>query len=858
MKKIFTSIGLSLCSFFVCSAQTTGYTENFNDNIKTGWSNNTPYYSLTETNQEMQVVATTPATNYNTFSFTVPGHLNLSNYPYVKLSIKSATNVGVRVDLADTLNWTTNKTGLSFSVAGGAGYTTYTYDFTGLFYQQYPATNPGTHTVDQTAINKIMITFNAGGAAFNGTVYLDDLLIGSATGILPPPPPPNPNIRLNQLGFYPNRPKMAIGVGAAAGPFYILSSDKQDTLFNGTLSSSANWSFSGETVRKADFSSFDSTGSFCVYIPGLGDSPLFDIKPSVHHDAARASIKAFYYQRASTPLPVQYAGTWARSEGHPDSSVIVHNSAANSYRPTGTIIKAPKGWYDAGDYNKYVVNAGITTYQLMALYEHYSTYFDTLNTNIPETGNNIPDLLDEILWEVRWLLAMQDSSDGGVYFKLTSPNFGATTMPNADHQPRYVVQKSTSSALDFAAVLAQAARIFSRYPTDLPGLSDSCINAAASAWRWARVNPNIAYVQANLTNPAINTGAYGDGTFTDEFKWAASELYTTTKLDSFYLAAGSFGTMNVPGWQNVGSLAYYTLSHYRKQLTPAADTNTIKSRVQTFANSFRSQTGTSPYGVSIGTNSWDFSWGSNGQAANEGMALMMAFDQTRDSTYLNAALTNLDYMLGRNATNYSFLTGYGTTPPKNIHHSQSYSDGISAPVPGLLAGGPNTDQLTDCGAANYPSSTLKAKAYLDSYCSYSTNEIAINWNAPFAYLCGGIEAIEAKISPSVMTFSAVNIDPSHMSGIPSVVTGITKTTSVEINLTVYPNPSSTEFIVEFENKGTSKMTLSDLAGKKINESNFSQNGPVSAAIKVENLAKGIYILTVTSEKGSGVKKIIVQ
>jgi endoglucanase len=857
MNKIFIAITAYLFSVSVCQAQTpTGYTEDFNDNIKTGWSGSS-CYTLTETNQEMKVDDVNSA-NYATFTFTLPSRLDLSKYPYVKLSIKSATTVGVRIDLSDTLNWTTNKSALVFSVSGGAGYNVYTYDFTGLFYQQYSATNAGQHTVDQTAINKVSISFNAG-STFSGTVYLDNLLIGSATGIPAILPPPNANIRFNQIGFYPNRPKVAIGVGAAAGPFHILSSDKQDTVFSGTLSSSATWSFSGETVRKADFSSFDSTGSFCVYIPGLGDSPPFDIKPSVHHDAARASIKAFYYQRASTALPASYAGTWARSEGHPDTSVIVHNSAANAYRPTGTIIKSPKGWYDAGDYNKYVVNAGITTYQLMALYENYSNYFDTLNTNIPETGNNIPDILDEVLWEIRWLLSMQDTSDGGVYFKLTSPNFGATTMPSADLQPRYVVQKSTTSALDFAAVLAQAARIFSRYPGDLPGLADSCINASASAWRWARVNPNIAYVQANLSNPAINTGSYGDNSFSDEFKWAAAELYTSTHLDSFYVVAQGFGTMNVPGWQNVGSLAYYTLSHYRNQLTSIAfaDTNSLKSCIQNFANSFRTQASSSPYGVAIGTNSWDFSWGSNGQAANEGMALMVAFDQTRDSTYLNAALSNLDYILGRNATNYSFLTGYGNLKPRSIHHSQSASDGIPEPVPGLLAGGPNTDQLTDCGAAAYPSSTLKAKAYLDSYCSYSTNEIAINWNAPFAYLSGCIEAVEAHSSPSVMSFSPVLIDPLHMSGKPGIM-GIMKPTMSEIALTIYPNPANTEFILEFENKGTSKVTLTDLAGRKINESTYSTNGIISSTIKVENLAKGIYLLTVTNDNGSGVKKIIVQ
>ncbi|MBX9852772.1 MAG: glycoside hydrolase family 9 protein [Cytophagaceae bacterium] len=181
-----------------------------------------------------------------------------------------------------------------------------------------------------------------------------------------------------------------------------------------------------------------------------------------------------------------------------DNNVLVHNSAANAFRPTGTIISSPRGWYDAGDYNKYIVNSGITTYTVLSLYEQYPLYFDTVNLNIPESGNTLPDILDEALWNVRWMLTMQDPSDGGVYHKLTTADFSGTVMPHINTSTRYVVQKSTGATLNFAAVMAQAARIFSLYPTQLPGLADSCINASVNAWIWSRKNPNVQYNQASL------------------------------------------------------------------------------------------------------------------------------------------------------------------------------------------------------------------------------------------------------------------------------------------------------------------------------------------------------------------------
>ena len=198
------------------------------------------------------------------------------------------------------------------------------------------------------------------------------------------------------------------------------------------------------------------------------------------------------------PLEKPFAGKWARPAGHPDKIVFVHPSAASDKRPAGTEIATPGGWYDAGDYNKYVVNSGITMGTLLSAYEDFSAYFDTLHTNIPESNDHTPDILNETLYNLRWMFTMQDPYDGGVYNKCTNAAFDSMVMPGVTKLPRYVVQKGTAATLDFAAVMAQCSRITRTMGSQLPGLSDSCLKAAKKAWQWALLNPALAYDQATM------------------------------------------------------------------------------------------------------------------------------------------------------------------------------------------------------------------------------------------------------------------------------------------------------------------------------------------------------------------------
>jgi endoglucanase len=552
------------------------------------------------------------------------------------------------------------------------------------------------------------------------------------------------NIRLNQVGFYPDAKKIAVISGDIKGEFEIKSVASGKSEFKSKLSAPRKSQFSDKMTTIADFSAFKKPGLYTLNIPGTGDSYSFEIKPAVFNDLTRGLIKGFYYQRMSMPILPKYAGKWSRAEGHPDTQVLIHPAAASAIRPEGTIISCPKGWYDAGDYNKYIVNSGITMGTLLSLYEDFPDYFKTLSLNIPESGNGAPDLLNEIAWNLRWMLTMQDPSDGGVYNKVTNANFDDFVMPSAAVSPRYVVPKGTAATLDFAAVMAQAARIYGKFGKVYPGLADSCLSSAEKAWNWAVKNPNIAYDQNQMNKtfkPVINTGGYGDSDFSDEFIWAAAELYISTGKETYYTKYPVLADakMPLPSWDYVKLMGYYTLARFETKLKGQAkkDFPVLKDRIIKVADALTKNVQAHAYQTVIGEKE-DFIWGSNSVAANQGILLIQAYKLSKDRKYLDYALTNLDYILGRNATGYSFVTASGHKTPMFPHHRLSEADGIADPIPGLIVGGPNPGQQDGC--KTYPS-RIPDESYTDALCSYASNEIAINWNAAAAYLVGAIDAL---------------------------------------------------------------------------------------------------------------------
>ncbi len=530
--------------------------------------------------------------------------------------------------------------------------------------------------------------------------------------------------RINQIGYYEAGPKRFVVVEATPDHFDLINENDQ-VVYSGNLSEAVLWESSGENVRIGDFTDFTDPGTYRIRIEGMGNSHPFVVGETIYEEAALAALKSNYFQRSSMAIDESYGGKYHRLGGHPDTVCIYHPSTGHD----GGQKASPGGWYDAGDYGKYIVNAGISVGTMLLIYELYPQVYGDLLLNIPESGNGTNDLLDEIRYETAWMQTMQDE-DGGVFHKLTTKRFTGFVMPHETTEQRYFIGKSTAATLNFAAVMAMISRIYEKMD---PVYADQCREEAEKAWNWAMDHPEEYY----RNPPDISTGAYGDDELQEEFFWAAAELYITTQKEDYHeFISDKLDRLTFrieESWRNYqDNIGYYSLLNPSSPLK-VEDKQLIMNRLTGLADSLSNIVENHPYRIPID----HFVWGSNSDVLNLGLIFAIAHQYTGEKKYLEMAIETTDYIFGKNATAYSFLTGVGDKVPMNIHHRPSGADGIPEPVPGFVVGGPN-GRHQDAGSLKpqgisypYPES---ARAYLDVTGSFASNEVCLNWNAPLVFI----------------------------------------------------------------------------------------------------------------------------
>lgn len=557
---------------------------------------------------------------------------------------------------------------------------------------------------------------------------------------------PNP-IRVNQVGFYPNEEKTATIEPEGIAKKYVLKNQNGKTVWSGKAVRTATSPISGKVREIIDFSEINTPGEYTL-TAGKQTQHII-IKVRACEELAKGAMKAFYLNRSGEDILPEYAGVYARPAFHMDNNVMIHPSAASENRPAGTIIQSHGGWYDAGDYNKYIVNSGFSVGLMLHAYEMNKDYFNKMELNIPENKNNIPDFLDEIMVNIKWMETMQDPEDGGVYHKLTTPNFEGFIMPKDCKQQRYVVQKTTCAALDFAATMALASRIYGEFP-EYKSWAENALKAAEKAYAWAESNPSVYYMQNEMNKnfkPAVNTGAYDDMNASDEFAWAATEIALAKGNEEALMVQmrkmGGTQDIPLPSWGQVGTLSYYALIGYMNstgmlRMAKQYGGSMIDNLLDSFVGKYLKDVPTSCYNAPYGNSARDFNWGGIAeQCCGRGIAMLYAYRLSGDKKYLKGALEIANYMLGQNATGYCYVTGFGNFSPKHPHQRLSSADGIDEPLPGFLVGGPNPGQQDGC--KTYPSKYAD-ESYADDASSYASNEIAINWNASLAAFIGWLDA----------------------------------------------------------------------------------------------------------------------
>ncbi len=534
-----------------------------------------------------------------------------------------------------------------------------------------------------------------------------------------------PPILLNQLGYLPNHAKIATVLSAnlpQATTFRVFSEDH--SVHEGHLTTPTLDPASGDTTAQADFSALTAPGTYHVEIANTLSDP-FTVSSTVYADALRLTTRGYYGQRCG--CNVDLGNGYKHPACHLDGAFDPTSGRSGSVPNAG-------GWHDAGDYGRYIVNSGITTGTLLWAWELYPDALHTLNLDIPESHHPLPDFLAEIRWNLNWMLSLQDS-DGGVWHKQTSLHFCAFIMPQDDHLPSQIIgtgstpYKSTCATADFAAVMAIAARCYKSFD---PAFAARCLAAARSAWSWTRKYPNVTFTNP----PTVSTGNYGDNDCSDELLWASAELLRTTGEQQYESALRASIhpllpnlKITVPSWNNVASMGLWTYALISQdKFNPTVEA--IQQATQTAAAELIARTHTSGYGNSLSLS--DYHWGSNSNAGNQSLLLLIANHFQPNPDTLDAALSNLHYLLGRNCFGVSWVTQLGHRPFQHPHHRPSASDGIAAPWPGLLSGGPNAhggDAVADALPKAPP-----MRMWLDDQRAYSMNEIAINWSAPLVFL----------------------------------------------------------------------------------------------------------------------------
>lgn len=589
-------------------------------------------------------------------------------------------------------------------------------------------------------------------------------------------------IHMTQHGVSPDGPKRAIVTSPDRAPIAYAVRDAQGRVVAAglTVPHGADEA-SGRRVHLIDIEAPLPEGEGYVISACNGESRPFRVATGLYSRLAEDALRYFYHNRIGTPIEEAYVQgpVWARPEAHPSvlATCFEGTDTAGTHWPGCTYrLDVSGSWFDAGDFSVYAVNKSVTIWTLLSAYERLKVRglveaagWGDGRVRLPETGNGVSAILDEARWGMETLLAMQVPESELVWVAGGGQDIGGDTQarltridagglvhhklagqawpplpiwPWDDTQERFLYPPSTAATLGLAATGAQCARLWS-------GLDDAfagkCFGAAQRAYEAAKRHPDIL-AGSNFEG----SGAYGDSRLEDEFAWAAAELYLTTG-DLTYLADlyanPAFGVSGDSfSWSDVDMLPVISLALYG-----TARNRTVAERARgLLLEAAASSLGVrDAEGYRMPLRPTEYVWGSNSIVLNRGLILAAAHDLTGDPAYRDGAVDAMDYVLGRNVLDRSYVSGYGARPMRAPHHriwAQAVNPDFPPPPPGALSGGPNNHAMADPVAADMRGRCAPMACWRDNAHAYALNEVAINWNAPLAALAIFLDQTEKTMS----------------------------------------------------------------------------------------------------------------
>jgi endoglucanase len=533
-------------------------------------------------------------------------------------------------------------------------------------------------------------------------------------------------VMVNQLGYRPGDPKEA-RLTRAATQFTVVDRTSGRAVYQGQ----PRWitdhdPASGDAVYGLDFSTVTTPGQYYLQVPGVGRSFDFQIAEDVYASALATVLRGFYLQRCGAPI---VDDRWGRPACHLADATVWGSD---------THVPATGGWHDAGDYGKYLPSAGRAVHTLLTAYEFYAGRFPVTAT----PGRSLPRVLDEVKWELDWLLKLQ-GPDGGVHHKVTNKGWDGYVTPDQDHSTRYAFEVSSAGTADFAAMLAAASRIYA--PFD-PAFARGALAAAERAWGYLEQHPTIVPPGGFQNPPGVSTGAYADADDGDERFWAAAELFRATGKPVFdaYVVANfrRFRPFFEPPPQNMqvqgpGALAYILAADRggdpSVRQTMVADLLYLAAKISEKVSSQAFRVALAPS---------EYYWGSNGVDLSYALTLLYAERVSSNPDFAVPALDQVHYLFGCNALNKCFVTGLGKNPVMRPHSQAAIAAQWQVPPAGMLSGGPNAMQSGKLSP--YP-----AKDYADDSANFTVNETAIDMNGALVLVLARFAGPDLVLPPPI-------------------------------------------------------------------------------------------------------------
>lgn len=551
----------------------------------------------------------------------------------------------------------------------------------------------------------------------NGAVNISNLRITS-----PDKEPSVPSVKVNQLGYRNKGEKTAVVSGfyedlncSENTAFNVINAESGKSVYSGrlTLADGYDSRYSGETVYIADFTKLKTDGEYYITVDceGIERSAKFRIGSGLYNELLCITGKYYYYQRANFALDEEHAGVYARESLHNEDFALGFLSDSSKTKDVSG------GWFDAGDFGKYIDTGATSVADLLLAYISFPEAFRDGMENIPESGNGIPDILDEVKYELDYFLKMQDS-DGGIYHRV-HPDDGTRAIVDSFKDGDGGNIKSTGTTANACAAFALASAVYKDFDGEY---AQSLKKAARGCWEYIKENPGIS-----------STGPYSNAETEHQTFYAACALYYAEGLPEYH----DYIKSNYQKYGDGFSTTQFGHSSdsmkkiaYALYLASSDCDNEIKAWIKRRYEPWKEHTLDTSGGNAWNTPlpEWGIWWGSNSHALETGMEIYLIDRYLGENTSEAEALCEkvLNFILGENPIGRCMVTGVGEKPIKRTYSGIFGTDGIEEFPAGYTSGGFNS--LDASLVSRFP-----LKCFTDTALDWVSNENSIFYQSALIF-----------------------------------------------------------------------------------------------------------------------------